>query len=131
MKAWHIMNLIFIVLLLAGICWIEEGVVASSLKSVQNQCFEIEKMIEEKKSVKDMEFVMAVENLEYSWVKHEIKLCYMVNHKNIQEIGQEISKIKMYIASDDIDALKVSTQSLRMYCHAYLHFMGANLKNIL
>ena len=131
MKAWHIINLVLIVFLLGGICTIEEVYVSKALKSVQDQCFEIERMVEERDSIKDMEFVLAIDNLEYSWTKNETTLCYMVNHKNIQEIGQEISKIKMYIASDDIDALKVSTQTLRMYCHSYLHFMGANIHNVL
>ena len=131
MKLWHIINLVLIFFLLTGICLIEETVVSASLKNVQDQCFEIEKLVETRESIKDMEMVMAVDNLEYTWCQQEVKLCYMVNHKNIQEIGQEISKIKMYIASDDIDALKVSTQTLRMYCHSYLHFMGANLRNVL
>lgn len=131
MKAVHCINLIIIILLLGGICLAEEFVVSASLRVVQYQSYRLEQLVEEKGTLKDMEVVMAVENLEYEWTKDEKKLCYMVNHKNIQEIGQEIAKIKMYIASDDIDALKVSTQSLKMYCHSYLHFMGANIHNVL
>jgi hypothetical protein len=58
-------------------------------------------------------------------------LCYLVHHKNIQEIGQEISKMKLYISSDDKEAFKVSLSTIRAYCHNYFHFMGASWHNIL
>ena len=131
MKIIHITNLILIVLFLAGICIIEDVMVSNALKDVQEKCYTIERMIEEKDSLKDMEMVMEVENLEYNWTEDEKILCFMVNHKSMQEIGQEIAKLKMYIESDDADGAKVSTQSIKMYCHSYLHFMGANLHNIL
>ena len=35
------------------------------------------------------------------------------------------------VANDDRDAFKVCIESLKLYCHSYLHFMGANLHNIL
>ena len=78
-----------------------------------------------------MDMSLLVDNLEYHWNKNENNLCYMVNHKSIQEIGTEISKIKMYVATNDVDALKVSIESIKYYCHSYLHFMGANVHNIL
>ena len=131
MKAFHIINFIFILLLLAGICVAEEVVVSKSLQDVQDRCIKIERLIDDYKTLKTTEVVLAVDNLEYNWNKYEGDLCYMVNHKNIQEIGQEISKIKEYIASDDVDAARVSLYSIKFYCHSYLHFMGANLHNVL
>ena len=109
----------------------EELTVTSSLRDVQDRCLEIVQIMDEKDSLKDMDIVLAVDNLEYNWNKNESALCCMVNHKNIQEIGQEISKMKMYVANDDRDAFKVSLEALKLYCHSYLHFMGANLHNIL
>lgn len=131
MKVYHIINLIFIVLLLSGICVAEEVVVSNSLKDIQSRCFAIERLVEEKQSLKNLEIVLAVDNLEFNWNEEESNLCYMVNHKNIQEIGQEIAKIKQYVSNDDVDAFKVSIESIKFYCHSYLHFMGANLHNVL
>lgn len=131
MRAFNIVNLFLIIFLLIGICLAEELIVNSSLKDVQNRCFEIVQLIDQKDSLKDMDIVLAVDNLEYNWTKNEGKLCCMVNHKNIQEIGQEIAKMKVHVANDDKDAFKVCIESLKLYCHSYLHFMGANLHNIL
>ena len=131
MKVFHILNFVFIVLVLAGICVAEEIVVSSSLTKIQEECFEIEKLINEKDDLLNMDVVLAVDNLEQSWNEDEGTLCFMVNHKNIQEIGQEISKIKLYIAGNDIDGARVSLSTIRMYCHGYMHFMGANIHNVL
>lgn len=131
MKAFHIINFILIILLLAGICVAEELVVSNSLKDVQSRSLEIELLIDEYDTLKKTEIVLAIDNLEDKWSSDESKLCFMVNHKNIQEIGQEIAKIKEYVASDDVEACKVSLYSIKFYCHSYLHFMGANLHNVL
>ena len=78
-----------------------------------------------------MDIVLSIDNLEYRWHKDEASLCYMVNHKSIQEIGQEIAKLKLYISGNDIEAFKVSLEEIKFYCHSYLHFMGANIHNVL
>ena len=131
MKILHYINFIAILLLLIGICVAEELVVSSSLQNIQSSCFEIEQLVEEEENLKNMRVVLAVDNIEYDWTENENKMCYMVNHKNIQEIGQEIAKLKMYIEDDDVANFNVSVNEIKLYCHGYLHFMGANIHNVL
>ena len=131
MKGFHIINFILIFLLLIGICLAEELVVSNSLRDIQNRAIEIERLINDYETLKNTEIVLAIDNLEDKWFEDESNLCFMVNHKNIQEIGQEIAKIKLYVSADDIDGAKVSLYSIKFYCHSYMHFMGANLHNVL
>lgn len=131
MKVLHYINFAIITIFLIAICCIEDDIVSKSLVRMQSECFEIERLVEEKDNIKNMDIVMEVENLEYTWLQDESNMCYLVNHKNIQEIGQEISKLKLYICENDIEAFKVSLSTIRGYCHSYLHFMGANFHNIL
>lgn len=131
MKAFHIISFISIFLLLIGICVAEELVVSNSLKDIQSRTIKIERLISDYSSLKNMEIVLEIDNLEDNWTKEESNLCFMVNHKNVQEIGQEIAKLKLYVAGDDIDGARVSLYSIKFYCHSYLHFMGANLHNVL
>lgn len=131
MKAFHIINFIIIALLLIFICVAEEFTVSSALQDVQNRCFAIEKIIENDGTLKSSNLVIAVDNLEFRWSEAESDLCYMVNHKNVQEIGQEIIKAKQYISDDNVEEFKVSIELIKFYCHSYLHFMGANIHNVL
>ena len=131
MKAFHLVNLLIIVLLLIGICVSEELVVSSSLSDIQDRCLYIEQIVEQDETLKTVDLVLAVDNLEDKWDKYESKLCFLVHHKNIQEIGLEIAKIKQYISNDDVGEFRVCVESIKMYCRGYLHFMGANLHNVL
>lgn len=131
MKVLHYINFVLITIFLVVICAVEDKVVSQSLYQIQSECFEIEKLVDEKNNLKNMDIVMEIENLEYTWLEDEESMCYLVNHKSIQEIGQEIAKLKLYISENDIEAFKVSLSAIRGYCHSYLHFMGANFHNIL
>ena len=131
MKFFHYINFIIIVLILIAICITEDLVVSNSLKEVQARCYEIEMTLAGYDDLLNMDITMQIDNLEYIWQEDEAAMCFLVNHKNIQEIGQEIAKLKLYIASNDIDAFRVSLEEIKFYCHSYLHFMGANLHNVL
>lgn len=130
-KVFHYINVALIFAILITICVCEEVVVSNSLKDVQNQVFAIERVLDQKEGLHDSELINMVDNLEYSWDKNESKLCYMVNHKSIQEIGVEIARLKACIVIDNIDDFRISLEHLNLYCHAYLHFMGASIHNVL
>ena len=131
MRVFHYISFVVIIVVLACLCVLEEMVVSTSLKEVQTVCFEIERELDENENLKRMELVLMVDNLEYMWTEDESRLCYMVNHKNIQEIGQEIAKLKMYIKDDDLKGFNVSLQQIEFFCKGYLHFMGASIHNVL
>ena len=130
-KIFHYINFVFILLVLIGICVAEELIVSSSLQEVHSYCYKIEQLLDDRESLKDMQVVMAVDNLEDVWTKEESLMCFMVNHKNIQEIGQEIVRLKTYITQDEMVEFKVSLEEIKHYCYGYLHFMGASFHNVL
>ncbi len=131
MKILHYINFALIIAFLIAICVAEEVIVSSSLRQTQQDCLFIEAAIERLDNVKNTEIALMVDNLEYDWKNNESNMCYLVNHKSVQEIGQEIAKLKLYIASDDVDNFRVSIEVIKFYCHSYLHFMGANFHNVL
>ncbi len=131
MKIFHYINFSLIFLFLVAICVIEDVYVNKSLTQTQYDCLQLEKQLEYDESLLTMQMSLLVDNLQYHWDNNESDLCYMVNHKSIQEIGTEIAKIKSYVASNDVDAFKVSIETIKYYCKAYLHFMGASGHNIL
>ena len=121
-------GIIFIFLL--GICVVEDLVVTGSLRKVNEDCMAIEEPVDDMEDLRTMDVVMAVENLEYFWMKNEGNMCYLVNHKSIQEIGLEISKLKGYLENNEPNDFKSSIDAIKFYSHSYLHFAGASFHNI-
>lgn len=131
MKVFHYINFLMIFIFLIVICIFEETLVSSTLILVQDECYKIENAIADKQSLKEMDIVLLVDNLEFDWIENESKLCYLVNHASIKELSYEISHLKSYLATDKIEDFKASLDAIKIYCHNYLHFMGANVHNIL
>ncbi len=131
MKTFSNIMLILIFAFLVSICIIEEFVVSNSLSQAMNDSLYIEKLLDEDNQLKSMTISLAVDDLEYHWIKNESKMCYLVNHKNIQEIGLEISKLKIYQKDDDLKEFEACLNAVKFYSQGYTHFMGASVHNVL
>ena len=131
MKLFTKIMLVLILLFLIGISVTEEAITSKALKTVNTYCYEIESVIKDKEDIREVDVTVLVDNMQYEWVNDESKLCYLVNHKSIQEIGYEIVKMKNYLSQNDIKEFKASLEAIRFYSEGYLHFMGANLHNVL
>lgn len=121
--------LIFVFLIVISVS--EDLVVTGGLRQVMDDCLYIEKLSDELDDVRTMPISLAVGDLESNWKKNEGDMCYLVNHKNIQEIGLEISKMKVYQKENDTKEFRACLESIKLYSEGYLHFMGANLHNVL
>lgn len=128
---FQLVSILVILAILITVCVVENSLVSSSLSLVDEYCYEIEVAISENDGIKNSDVCTLVDNLEYSWFANEWKLCYVVNHKSIQEIGVEISRLKSYIEEGDEKEFRASLELIKLYREQYEHFMGASLHNIL
>lgn len=128
---FHIANFVIIIVLLVFVCIAEDSVVKSSLARVQDFCEEIEQEVALSSSLKTRKICNLVDNFEYAWKQDEEKMCLLVDHKAIEQIGIEIIRLKNYIYQDEPIEFGVSLQIIEGYTHSYLHFMGANWQNII
>lgn len=128
---FQLVSILILLAVLIAVCVVEDDLVSSSLSLVDEYCYEIEVAISENDGIKNSDVCTLVDNLEYSWFANEWKLCYVVNHKSIQEIGVEISRLKSYIEEGDEKEFRASLELIKLYREQYEHFMGASLHNIL
>lgn len=128
---FQLVSILILLAVLIAVCVVEDSLVSSSLSLVDEYCYEIEVAISENDGIKNSDVCTLVDNLEYSWFANEWKLCYVVNHKSIQEIGVEISRLKSYIEEGDEKEFRASLELIKLYREQYEHFMGASLHNIL
>lgn len=125
------LSIFSILVILVLVCVLEDNLVSSALYDVRNYCYQIEASVEENGGILNNDVARLVDNMEDNWFKHEWNLCYMVNHKSIQEIGVEISKIKTYMEENDKKEFMASLELIKLYEEQYHHFMGASFHNIL
>lgn len=131
MKTFPKIVLIFIFLFLVFITVYEEVLTSNSLNKINSYCFVLEEEIEGLDDIRTLKLSLLVDNMQYDWQKDEGMMCYLVNHKSIQEIGAELAKMKNYLGENDVKEFKASLEAIKFYSESYLHFMGANVHNIL
>jgi len=128
---FKLISFLIIVGLLITICAVEDRMVSDSLMEVKSFCYEIEKAAQENGGITNGEVTSIVDNLEWSWKKNEGKLCFMVNHKSIEQLGVEIVRLKTYIDEEEEIEFFTSLEIIKHYVETFQHFMGASFHNIL
>lgn len=128
---FKLVSFILILALLVAICVIEDRLVANSLMEVKDFCYQIELASEENGGITNGEVASLVDNLEVSWKENEGKLCFMVNHKSIEQLGVEIVRLKTYIDEEEEIEFFTSLEIIKHYVETFQHFMGASFHNIL
>lgn len=128
---FKLVSFLVILALLTAICVIEDRLVAGSLMEVKNYCYAIELASEENGGIINGEVASLVDNLEVSWKEDEGRLCFMVNHKSIEQLGVEIVRLKTYIDEEEEIEFFTSLEIIKHYVETFQHFMGASFHNIL
>lgn len=113
------------------ICVVEDRMVVNSLNSVKQYCYQIEAAAQLNGGIVNREVESLVDNLEYSWKKNEEKLCLLVNHKSIEQLGIEIVRMKTYIDEEEPIEFFTSLEIIKSFVESFQHLMGASFHNVL
>lgn len=123
---------LFIILsFLIGVCIWEELSINAYLRKVDNEVAVIQTVVADKEEINDYDILLMVENLEELWHKKEGILCIMENHKDIEDIGLEIARLKSTIATNQIEDFNASLSLIRFFTKTYHHVMGSSFQNLL
>ena len=120
-----------IVLFLIASCVIEEVVVNNYLSKIDYQVSKIQAYVCDKEQINTSEILFMIENLDEEWKNKEQILCLIVNHKDVEDIGLEIARLKSNAVTNQIEDFNASLALIRFYTKAYHHVMGTNIFNVL
>ncbi len=123
--------LLIIILFLVGVCIWEDLSVNIYLQQIDDAVAEIQALVADKDAINSYDILMTVENLEEMWMKNENNLCILVNHKDIEDIGMEIARLKSTIATNQIEDFNASLSLVRFFTETYHHVMGTSIQNLL
>ena len=121
----------FVFVFLIFSCVLEDRMVVHALENVRDYCYRIEKATETNGGIVNGQVASLVDNLDYSWSRDEEKLCYLVDHKSMEQLGIEIVRLKTYIDEEEPIEFFTSLEIIKNYVETFQHFMGSSYKNFL
>ena len=126
-KAIHIS---IIILFLIGICITEQILYQKYFEETTKKVEELRLVAETSTDVNTEDIISRTNDLENYWTKKESVLCTFINHKEIEDIGVEISKLKSAIKENEKHVFVESLSLISFYLKSYEHMIGINAQNI-
>lgn len=129
MKRGFLIITIFSILL--GLCVFEEIYLKNNLKILYDKAENLLEIVESADDVNTELISSTIEDLDEFWKNAENYFCLVVNHINMEEAGEQISKIVSLSKLNNKDELIVEINLLIYYAESYQHIIVPNIQNIL
>ncbi|MBE5746182.1 MAG: DUF4363 family protein [Clostridiales bacterium] len=123
--------IIFIFSALIGLCFLEEMYLRQNLSNLYNKSEELLILIEKEENVNTEPIKSNIEEIYKFWEKSEEFLSYIVNPINIEEAGEQISKMRTLSLLNKKEELIVELNLLIYFSKTYQHLIIPNFQNIL
>ena len=121
----------FIVIFLFAICTLEQILVHNTLTKLKELSQSLYEIALSSEDVNTQAIFTQTNNLNDFWQKNENYLCFFINHKDMQEMGNELIKMISYSKSNIKEEYLTSLELVRYYCNTFNHIMGLSLQNLI
>lgn len=129
MKKW--INLFAIVAFLIGVCIWEEVSINKYLTELNTQIMFLQTEMNKSENIDTEEFVLQVKKLEDFWLKKESTFCIILNHKEVEVIGEGIANAMGAVVNNSKEDFTSSLIVLRFYVRNLSHIMGLSWQNLI
>ncbi len=123
--------IISLFILLIGLCVLEEVYLSQNLVKLHDKSNELLTIVENSENVNTIEIKTKIDDLQKFWNKTENIFCLVVNHINMEEAGEQITKIISLSELNKKDELIVEINLLIYYAQSYEHIIVPHIQNIL
>ncbi len=123
--------IISIFLILIGLCVWEDVYLSSNLKSLNEKAKNLAEIVRNSENVNSELVTKEIKELDNFWTKTENLFCLVVNHINMEEAGEQISKIKTLSELNKKEELLVEIDLLIYFSQSYEHIIVPHIQNIL
>ncbi len=129
MKRWLIVVIVAILLSLTVV--FSEIYVSNTLNNILLNISVLQNKIENLEDINSQETILLSTTLDEYWKKREKVICLAYNHKDMEKIGEQATKIKMLVLQNDKKACEYELQILKYYVEGYKDVITCNFQNIL
>jgi len=117
--------------ILVGISVVEEILLKQNLTTLYNKSVNLKNLVEEVENVNSNLVLDEIDELDEFWKSCENYICIVINHINIEEVGEQLTKIKLLGEQNKKEELIIEINLLIYYSKSYEHMLIPSLQNIL
>ena len=121
---------ICIALVLLAVCVTEQIMINKYLGTMENKVASLIEFVGESEDINTNEIYEKVVDMEETWGGYEGALCFFVNLKDIEDLGIELTKMKVYVVENNVVEFKASLALMLYYIDGYYNVMGISFENI-
>lgn len=122
--------IILISLSLIGLVVAEQIFVSNTIDYMKFESNSILQTIQTSENINTVEFISQIDSLDKNWTKKENVLCLIINHKDMEKVGEQIEKLKVLINQNKKEEAEYEAQLLVYYVDGYEHFVSVTFQNI-
>lgn len=123
--------LIIFLLFLTGLVVWEEIMVNQALTTIKDKAEFLQARVYDLKAVDNDEVKNSVKEITEIWDKYENYLCFIVNHKDIEDVGMELARLKANCNVNQYEDFCSSISVILFFTEKYSHIMGVSIQNII
>lgn len=126
-RYWIILLLGFAII--GAVVW-EQIYVVNTIDNLKSKTSALYDTIFNSDNVNTNQIINSVEELDDYWKERENFLCIIFNHKDIEKVGEQITKLTVLTLQNSKQEAEYEVELLKYYVEGYEHIMGVTFQNI-
>ena len=108
---------------------LEQVFVQSTLNSLIEQINIFETAISQTEDINTTKINILIDNIDVFWTEKEQLLCLSINHNDLNQVGEEIKRVKAYVKQNDKKECMIELEALIFFANSYKHVMEITPQN--
>ena len=126
----RILLIIFLALVLIAIVITENIFVSNTLDYLKTETYEINQLIIQENEMNIEAISEKIEQFSENWSKKENILCLVINHNDLEKIGEQTEKLKVLVKQNKKEEAEYESALLYFFAESYEHIISASFQNI-
>ena len=122
---------IIITILLFAIVISEQIFVDNCLNTLDAKIDTIYTTVLSQENVSAENVIKLNDDIDVFWTENEKVLCLFINHNELNKVGEEIKRMKVFASQNNREDFLNELEVLKFYVQSYRHVMEINIQNLL
>ena len=129
MKARYFI-IVFLTIILIGLVVAEQLFVRSTIDLMQQETESLKTELTSAENINSQNLIDKINYIDKTWTDKENILCLIVNHKDMEKVGEQIEKLKVLIPQNQKQQAEQEMELLIYYINGYEHFVSISFQNL-